>query len=89
MNEEKIECLYKYSPLYFYWEEIADQKTGEIISKIKVDKPILNKYTLNILTKEELYFSIPNEFNEPYDCDLNILFDEINEQEFYKRWLCL
>lgn len=83
MNDEKIEYLYKYRPLYSYWNEIENSETGEIISKIKVEEPILNKHTLNILTKGELYFSIPKEFNDPYDCELNVLFNEIGEKELF------
>lgn len=68
MNEQKMEYLYKFRPLYSFWEEIENPETKEIIKKIKVDEPILNINTCNLLTKGELYFSKPREFNDPYDC---------------------
>ena len=82
MNEEKIKYLYKYRPLYSYWKEITDPKTGKIISKIKVDEPILNKNTLNILTKGQLHFSSPLDFNDPFDSLINI-------EKKYKKLLLL
>jgi hypothetical protein len=72
MDEEKIEYLYKYRPLYSFWKEIEDLETKQVINKIKVPEPILNKNTCNLLTTGELYFSKPRDFNDPYDCWLPI-----------------
>ena len=64
MDEEKIEYLYKYRPLY-------TEKNGI---------PIFNKNTLSLLNKGELYFSSPINFNDPYDSWLPILPDEMTEE---------
>ncbi len=68
MTEERIDYLYKYRSLYSYWKDIIDTKTGEIVKKVKVEKPIINKFTFDLLTKGEIYFSSPREFNDPFDC---------------------
>lgn len=54
MNEENIEYLYKYRPLY-------TEKNGSFE---------INENTLSLLTKGELFFSSPNEFNDPFDCHI-------------------
>lgn len=84
MIEEKIEYLYKYRPLYSYWKDIIDTKTGEIIKKVKVKKPIINRFTFDLLTKGEIYFSSPREFNDPFDCWIPVFPSKINE-EFVKN----
>lgn len=84
MSDKKTEQVYKYRPLFSYWKEITDSKTGEIIKKEKVNKPILNKFALNLLTKGELYFSSPRDFNDPFDCWIPV-FPSIITEEFVKK----
>lgn len=71
MNEKKSKYFYKYRPLYSYWEKKIDKKTGEEV-QIKVSKPVFNINSLNLLTKGELYFSSPSEFNDPFECEFPI-----------------
>lgn len=66
MSNERIEYLYKYRPLY----------------KGDKNKFELNKHTISLLTKGELFFSIPSEFNDPNDSLIPILSYKITENKF-------
>lgn len=83
MANKTPKILYKYRPLFSYWEDTIDKKTGNEI-KVKMDTPILNKYTLSLLTKGELYFSNPSCFNDPYDTWLPIIPDKLEEKKLYR-----
>jgi len=83
MNEENSKILYKYRPLYSFWKDSIDEKTGEAL-KIKSKVPILNKNTISLITKGELYFSNPSEFNDPYDTWLPIIPNDLTEKVLLK-----
>jgi len=68
MTEERIDYLYKYRPLF----------------KGDNNNFTFNEHTLSLLTKGEIYFSSPREFNDPFDCWIPIFPSKITE-EFVKN----
>jgi hypothetical protein len=68
MSDKRIKCIYKYRPLY----------NGDI------NNFTLNEHTLSLLTRGELYFSSPREFNDPFDCWVPVFPSKITE-EFVKN----
>lgn len=61
-NEQKeIKYLYKYRQLY------SKDGNGKIIKDDKGEIK-LDEYTMNMLKIGEIYFSNPNDFNDPFDC---------------------
>ena len=40
----------------------------------------INKYTLKTLSNNELYFALPKQFNDPFDCKVNYFVDGTKEE---------
>lgn len=69
---DKNNCLYKYISLY-------PKKDNTFILENK-DSIKLNEHTMNLLTKGELYFSNPDEFNDPFDCWIPFSQEKPNQE---------
>lgn len=80
MSEIRLECVYKYRPLYSYIKNEIYEKTGVEIQR-NVNQPVLNDNTLKILTQGELFFNSPNKYEDSFDSYTNIDLNLINERE--------
>ncbi len=68
--------IYKYRPLYSTSPENKDETTG------------FHRHTISLLTKGELYFADPFEFNDPFDTQFEIDMD-IYDMKTFKTAVCL
>lgn len=50
------------------------------------DDPELKKRAEDVFLKNELYFSSPSQFNDPFDCLVHIDFSKVKKEEFWQSF---
>lgn len=61
---------------------------SEVPNTIFKYKPI-DEWSLNILKKREIYFSRPEQFNDPFDCGIPLRFDLMKENDYEEHMISI